>query len=116
MTMLPVRTPRSAITLDDLARRVNLHPELLRRFIALGLLEPVAGRADAASGADGPTFGPDSPATVAQICRLHVGLGLNYAAIGVVIDLLARIDRLEATLRTRPQPRSGRTEGWTSTR
>jgi chaperone modulatory protein CbpM len=114
--MLPVRiVPRSAMTLDDLARRANLHPELLRRFIALGLLEPVAGRADGV-GADGPTFGPESPAAVAQICRLHVGLGLNYAAIGVVIDLLARIDRLEATLRTRPQPRSGRTEGWTSTR
>jgi chaperone modulatory protein CbpM len=116
MTMLPVAIPRSAMTLDDLARRVNLHPELLRRFIALGLLDPLTDGAAGAAGADGPTFGPNTPAAVAQICRLHVGLGLNYAAIGVVIDLLARIDRLEATLRARPQPRSGRTEGWISTR
>ena len=33
---------------------------------------------------------------MARVQRLHDGLALNYAAIGVVLDLLARIDELEA--------------------
>jgi chaperone modulatory protein CbpM len=33
---------------------------------------------------------------------LRAGLGLNYTAVGVVLDLLDRIDALEAVLRARP--------------
>ncbi|MFD2353761.1 chaperone modulator CbpM [Nonomuraea ferruginea] len=36
--------------------------------------------------------------------RLHEGLSINYAAIGVVIDLLDRIAELETALRG-PSPR-----------
>jgi hypothetical protein len=32
---------------------------------------------------------------VARVQRLHFGLSLNYAAIGLVLDLLDRIDELE---------------------
>jgi chaperone modulatory protein CbpM len=39
------------------------------------------------------------PATVARIQRLRGGLSLNYASIGLVLDLLDRVDRLEAALR-----------------
>jgi chaperone modulatory protein CbpM len=109
VTLLPLLAARRRIPLDDLARRVGVHPDVLRRWVALGLL-------DATGDGVGMRFGPEAPAAVAQICRLHAGLGLNYAGIGVVMDLLARIDRLEATLRTRPQQRPGRTGGWTSTR
>jgi chaperone modulatory protein CbpM len=40
-------------------------------------------------------------ATLARIRRLHAGLPLNYAAVGIVLDLLTRIDELEARLRSR---------------
>jgi chaperone modulatory protein CbpM len=39
---------------------------------------------------------------VARIQRLRVGLSLNWAAIGLVLDLLDRIEVLERALRARP--------------
>jgi hypothetical protein len=47
--------------------------------------------------------------TVARIQRLRSGLGLNYAAIGLVLDLLDHIEELESASRRR------RTSRWTST-
>jgi hypothetical protein len=38
-------------------------------------------------------------AVVARIQRLRSGLALNYAALGVVIDLLDRVTELETALR-----------------
>jgi hypothetical protein len=40
--------------------------------------------------------------------RLRAGLALNYAALGVVVDLLDRIAVLEAALRRRPSSIGGR--------
>ena len=48
------------------------------------------------------TFPPRAPARLARIQRLHAGLSLNYAAIGLVMELLDRIDDLERRLRTHP--------------
>jgi hypothetical protein len=39
-------------------------------------------------------------AILARIQRLRSGLSLNYAAIGLVLDLLDRIDVLEAQVRS----------------
>jgi chaperone modulatory protein CbpM len=47
--------------------------------------------------------------TVGRIQRLRTGLGLNYAAIGLVLDLLDHIEELESASRRR------RTSPWTST-
>jgi hypothetical protein len=52
-------------------------------------------------------FTPDQVAAVARISRLRSGLSLNYAAIGVVTDLLDRIAQLEAALRARPRRTGG---------
>jgi hypothetical protein len=48
-------------------------------------------------------------AVIARVQRLRTGLGLNYAAIGLVLDLLDRIDELEMKSRSR------RTSRWIST-
>ncbi|RCV54679.1 chaperone modulator CbpM [Marinitenerispora sediminis] len=85
------RPPR--ISLEATARHAGLHPDLLRRLVALGLV-------DAVRDARGELwFAPSAPAAAARIQRLRAGLSLNYAAVGVVLDLLDRIDRLEAELR-----------------
>ncbi len=86
------------IDLDTFARATGLHPDLVRRFVALGLLEGVIDPAGELR------FAPSQVATVARIQRLHAGLALNYTAIGLVLDLLDRIAELEAA-RYRP-PRS----------
>jgi chaperone modulatory protein CbpM len=95
-----VRRPTSAL-LDEveLARRCGLHPELVRRFWALGLIP-------AARSVDGSLwFSPAQVPAVARLQRLHASLPLNYAALGLVCDLLDRITDLETALSVR-----GRTE------
>lgn len=92
MITYPVAGP-TRLSLDMFARRAGLHPELVRRFVALGLL-------DADRDAAGEMwFRPAALVTVARVQRLRAGLSLNYAAIGLVLDLLDRIDELEETLR-----------------
>ena len=90
VTFALARLPGPALlSLDAFAAAGGLHPGLVRRLTALGLLEPRVDRA-------GRWWFPRAQlATLARICRLRSDLGLNYIAIGVVLDLLARIDRLE---------------------
>ncbi|WP_101951020.1 chaperone modulator CbpM [Mycobacterium sp. 3519A] len=94
---------RPEMQLDVFATRCGLHPDMVRRLVALGLL-PCSQDARGQ-----PRFAPSALATVARIQRLRTGLGLNYAAIGLVLDLLDRIDELESASRRR------RTSLWTST-
>ena len=97
--------PVSRLSLDVVARRSGLHPDLVRRFVTLGLL-------DAALDADGRLwFEPTAPATLARIQRLRAGLPLNYASLGLVLDLLDRIDELERALR-RSNAGSRSDESW----
>lgn len=89
------------LSLETTAARAGLHPDLVRRFVALSLL-------DASRETDGTLwFAETAPGELARIQRLRAGLSLNYAAIGLVLDLLERIDRMESTLRARPIPRDG---------
>ncbi|MBT2232517.1 chaperone modulator CbpM [Nonomuraea sp. NEAU-A123] len=82
------------LDLNSFAHATGLHPEAVRRLVALGLLEPVRD-------AKGELCFPPAQVTLAaRIQRLHAGLSLNYAAIGLVIDLLDRIEELETTLRS----------------
>jgi DNA-binding transcriptional MerR regulator len=87
-------TPVGALlAVEALAREAGLHPELVRRFVALGLLEPAGGTPRA------PLFPRDAAARLARAARLRRDLGLNYAGAVLACDLLARIDELEARLR-----------------
>jgi hypothetical protein len=90
---LLVRAQPRRLDLDQFARAAHVHPDLVQRLVSLGLLEP--GR-DAAGAA---WFSPADVATVARIQRLRAGFGVNYAALGLVLDLLERVERLQAALR-----------------
>jgi chaperone modulatory protein CbpM len=81
------------LDLDQFAAAAGLHPELIRRFVALGILDAdrdLGGRL---------WFRPAQLAEVARIQRLRAGFALNYAAIGLVTDLLDQIAALQASLR-----------------
>lgn len=84
---------RPGLRLDEFARRANLHPDLVRRLVTLGVLE---GRRDTQGEL---WFEPSSVAAAARVTRLRTGLGLNYASIGLVTELLNRIEILEARTR-----------------
>jgi hypothetical protein len=96
-------TPR--LDLESFARAGRTHPEFVQRLYALGLL-------DATRDAGGELwFAPGELRSLARIQRLHAGLALDYAAAGLVADLLDRIAELEAATRrtrpTRPEPTGG---------
>jgi chaperone modulatory protein CbpM len=93
-----VLAQRPRLSLDAFARRSGLHPDMVRRYVALGLL-PCQHDARGALW-----FEPSTLAAVPRIQRLRVGLGLNYAAIGLVLDLLQRIEELESASRRRRTP------------
>jgi hypothetical protein len=79
------RPPRTA-EIDALAAESGLHPDLVRRFVALGLLDP-------------PPFPRDAAARLARAARLRRDLGLNYAGAVLACELLARIEALESRQR-----------------
>jgi chaperone modulatory protein CbpM len=87
------RADSGRLSLDEVSYRSGLHPQVIRRFVALSLVE--AGRDESGR----LWFDSGAPAAIARAQRLHNGLGLNYAAIGLVLDLLDRIEQLEAALR-----------------
>jgi chaperone modulatory protein CbpM len=92
VTSYPLVRP-SRLSLVAFSRQAGLHPELIRRFVALGLLDP-------SHDAHGDMwFAPTQLVAIARIQRLHHGLGLNYAALGLVVELLDRIWRLETEMR-----------------
>jgi chaperone modulatory protein CbpM len=89
---------RERLNLAAFARETHTHPDLIRRLVALGLL-------DADRDAAGELwFAPSQVAAMGRVQRLRAGFALNYAAIGLVIDLLDRISDLEAALRSSSQP------------
>jgi hypothetical protein len=79
----------TSLTESEFAAATQLHPDLVRRFVALGLL-------DAARDAAGELrFPPSELAAAARLARLRAGFSLNYAALGLVAFLLDRIAELE---------------------
>jgi hypothetical protein len=98
------------LDLEAFARATAMHPDLIRWLVALGLVDAdrdAAGRL---------WFLPGQLAVVARIQRLRAGLAINYAAVGLVIDLLDRITELEAALRATATPDTRQPGGRTWTR
>ena len=94
--LVVVRSTR--LNMEAFARTTGTHPDLIRRLVALGLLE-----ADRDAAGD-LWFAPGQVAAMGRVQRLRAGFGLNYAAVGLVTDLLDRITVLEAALREAPRP------------
>ncbi len=86
------------VQVDTLARDSGVHPDLVARFVRLGLLEPAGGTPLA------PLFAPDAAARLAQAVRLRRDLGVSYGGAVLASQLLARIDELEARLRRYETP------------
>lgn len=82
------------LTLSQLASLCGVHPDLIVRFVHLGLLDPLEERAGVPS-----LFAPSAVGVVRKILRLRRDLGINYAGIGVVLELMHRIEALEARVR-----------------
>jgi len=82
------------LTVNEVAFRCGVHPELVERFLQLGLIE----LAEKDRNGD-PLFPMDVVPMVRKILRLRNELGVNYAGIGVILELMTRIESLEARIR-----------------
>ncbi|MGZ6582706.1 MAG: chaperone modulator CbpM [Gaiellaceae bacterium] len=92
---LVLREPRMGgpLGVEALAREAGVHPELVRRLVALGVIEPSSG-AQARQ-----RFPRDTASRIARALRLRRDLGLNYAGALLACELLDRIEQLEEQLR-----------------
>jgi DNA-binding transcriptional MerR regulator len=105
MTTALARRMPFGIDIEAFARATGLHPEMVRRLVDLGLLDPVR---DATGDL---RFPPAQVAVASRLMRLRAGFSLNYAALALVCDLLDRIAELEAAAPHRNRLSGGRT--WT---
>ncbi|MGI9579354.1 MAG: chaperone modulator CbpM [Microthrixaceae bacterium] len=81
--------PAEQIELESFARICELHPELLERFVSLGLVEVDTDE-------EGRRWvRRTQQREVDRIRRLRSGLHLSYSSIAVVAPLLDRVQRLE---------------------
>jgi DNA-binding transcriptional MerR regulator len=82
--------------LEEVAVRCDLPPELVHRLVVLGILDPAPGSVD--------LFPPEVILRVQRVVRLRRDLGVNYSGVGVILDLLDRIDELEERLHRHEHP------------
>jgi DNA-binding transcriptional MerR regulator len=95
--MLQVRTGRrlsAGYTLTEVASRVGLHPELIDRFVNLGLIEFTEMTPDGEL-----IFDSEVIPLIRRILRLRNELGVNYAGVGVILELMSRLEAMEARVR-----------------
>lgn len=97
----PLARP-NRLSLETFCQIVGLHPEMVHRLIALDLLEAETDANDEV------WLRPNQLVVAARIKRLRSGFALNYAALGLVVDLLDRISELEAAVRHQSRSTGGR--------
>ncbi len=79
-----------ALSTEEVASRCGLHPALVERLVALGVIEPLEGR--------GNRFSPEVTLRLQRALRLRRDLGLSYNSAALVLELLDRIEDLERRL------------------
>ena len=99
--LVKVSAVRTGLDLNSFAYAAGLHPDLVVRYVELGLLDP---RVDSAGRW---AFEAADLTAVARIQRLRAGFGLNYAAVGLVLDLLDRLAARDTSLAARDTAREG---------
>jgi len=92
MQRLLKETP--GIGLEETACLCCVHPDLIDRFVRLGLVDPLNPDQNKQEWC----FGQDTINIIRKIVRLRNQLGINYAGIGIVLDLLSRVEYLESRL------------------
>ena len=78
------------LSADELAAAAGISPTMLARLVRLGLIEPVA---------EGSTeFTAASARRLRRMLRLRRDLGVNLTGAAILVDLLERLEQLEAEL------------------
>ncbi len=76
------------VTAGELARLARLHPEMVDKLVDWGLIDPMKWEPRL-------LFPETTVPRIWRIMRLRRDLGINWSGIGVVLDLLDKIEELE---------------------
>ena len=79
------------VTAAELARLARLHPEMVDKLVDWGLIDPVKWEPKI-------LFAETTVPRIWRIMRLRRDLGINWSGIGVVLDLLDKIEKLEGEI------------------
>jgi MerR family transcriptional regulator, heat shock protein HspR len=90
------------LTRSEVAYRCGLHPDLVERLVSLGLIDYVERDINGDA-----LFRVDVVPLIRRIMRLRNQLGVNYAGIGVILELMARIESLESHIQELETPLNG---------
>jgi chaperone modulatory protein CbpM len=78
----------SEISLEELATACEIHPDVVLRYVEVGLLEPK-------QSPGGTAFTYGAMLRVRTILRLRRELGVNLNGAAVILDLTERVRRLQ---------------------
>src|SRR3989442_11175544 len=78
------------LSAEQLAAAAGVSRATLARLVRLAALDPATP--------DGGEFSTASAARLRRMLRLHADLGVDFFATAIILDLLDRIDSLEAQL------------------
>lgn len=79
---------RSLLSIAEVARLTGMPADVITRFLDLGLIDPVETRPE-------PFFTVSVVLRIRRIMRIHRDLDVNWAGIGIIMDLLDKINALE---------------------
>lgn len=82
---------KNLLNTEELARLARLHPEMVDRLVEWGLVDPERDKPEL-------LFSETAVPRIWRIMRLRRDLGINWAGIGVILDLLDKIEKLEREL------------------
>lgn len=91
----PISTSTRYVSVTEISMQCDVHPGFVDRLVHLGLLDPLRRGRDMEEW----EFETDAVSLVRKIIRLRDELGINYAGVGVVLELLSRIEKLESRIR-----------------
>lgn len=99
----PPRRRSPSRRIGDVARAFGIHPQTLRLYERAGLLRPPRSAGNVRRYAD------DDLARLKTILQLTRDRGVNLAGVGMILQLLDRIDELERRLASEAGGASGST-------
>ncbi len=80
-------------TISDAARLVDLHPQTLRYYEAVGLVVPRRSRGNVRR------YSPRDIERLRKIRRLTREMGVNLAGVAIILRLIEQVTELQAELR-----------------
>ncbi len=90
----PLNISIFVLTIKQVADLTGVQEDLIEKFISLGLIDPLGKNQNGEW-----VFSKDVIPLIYKIMRLHNDLEINFAGIGVVLELLERIEALEKRIK-----------------